>query len=464
MTAVLLLGMVSCSTELDSAPAAGMNLLLITVDTTRADAISSLGGDPRNTPNIDALAASGALFEQAYSASNVTKPSHVSIMTGQHLIEHKVFNNQVLIPEEVVALPQVMSYAGYRTAGYVAAVQLGQETAWQGFDVIDGPSTGKEQRPGQEVVAPALKYLRRSSKKDKPFFLWTHFFDAHTLYTPPQELAERYYQGNPRKGEGPPLSDLEYFEAWGYKPMDRWIRGVRDPEYGKAMYAAEVNLMDGHIGRILDELKALELEQDTVVVLVADHGESLGEHGLYYDHVGLYEVSLRIPLIVRVPGMPAGVRSAERVTQLDIAPTLGELFGMGGLPGRAGQSLLPLINGSGDSSFAERPLIFEAAHNLQIAMRDGRWKLILPIFKSNRRLSSEPMLFDLDSDPDELNNLYEVEREVAARMRPQLEPWLALGTVEKGTLPTMSAEVLEGLEDLGYTDGDEGVSDDEESP
>jgi len=439
----------SCSSASDGWLARGMNVLLITVDTTRADALSCYGGDPRNTPNIDALARSGTLFENAYSATNVTKPSHLSIMTGQRAIEHRVFNNQVLIPPEVEPLPLLFQEAGYATAGFVAAIQLGEQTAWRGFDVIEGPERNREQRRGEDIVTRALGWVRKH--REEPFFLWTHFFDAHTLYTPPAELARRYYQGDPRAGDGPLIGEHPFFAKWDYKAMQRWIAGIRDPAYPLAMYAAEVHYMDRQIGRLLDRMEEMGLAEETVVVLVADHGESLGEHELFYDHLGLFDVSLRIPLIVRVPGLEGGRRVPEPVTQLDIVPTLADLFGIRPRHATAGVSLRPVLEDGDVRELAERDfLIFESAHNHQIAVRRGRWKLIWTVQENSARLPREPQLFDLEADPGETRNLYDEHPEVVADLEPRIEPWIELGTLRKGQMPEMSAEILESLEDLGY--------------
>jgi len=445
----------ACEGAGGSSPSGGMNLLLVTIDTTRADGLSCYGAERGRTPVIDRLANRALLFERAYSATNVTKPSHLSIMTGSRAIEHRVFNNQVLIPESVEALPLFMSAKGYRTGAFVAAVQLGEETGWQGFEVVKGPPKGKSQRIGQEVVDDALSWMRADD--DRPFFAWAHFFDPHTLYSPPKKFAKRFYKGDPTAGDGPLLSDAPWFDGWEYKPMQQWIEGVRDPEYPRAMYAAELAYTDQQIGRLLKYLEQGELFEETVVVLTSDHGEHFGEHGLYYDHAGLYETALHIPLIVRVPGTPtaeSGARSTELVSQLDIVPTLVELFGLRVEHPTSGQSLRPLLMNQPEAFESRDSLIFESAHNHQIAIRSERWKLIVPINMEHRFLGTEPELFDLTVDPGEENNLAAEHPEVVKQLAFQLTPWLDTGTLAKGELPEMSEEVRSGLESLGYLGDD----------
>ncbi len=432
-----------------------LNLLLITIDTTRADALSCYGAKSGTTPTLDRFAEEALLFERAYSATNVTKPSHLSIMTGSRAIEHRVFNNQVLIPETVDALPLFMEREGYRTGAFVAAVQLGEETGWRGFETVKGPPKGKSQRVGKEVVDETLAWLREDD--DRPFFAWTHFFDPHTLYTPPKKFARRFYKGDPTEGDEPLISDAAWFDGWDYKPMQNWIKGVRDPAFAKAMYAAELAYTDQQIGRLFAYLEQSELTDKTVIVVTADHGEHFGEHGLYYDHTGLYETALHIPLIVRVPGSPtalSGARSTELVSQLDIVPTLQELFALRVGHPTAGTSLVPLIMNEPNAFASRDSLIFESAHNHQIAMRKDKWKLIMPIELSHRFLGTEPELFDLSVDPGEMNNLASEFPEVVEQLSSELSPWILTGTISKGELREMSDEVQAGLEELGYV-GDE---------
>ena len=212
--------------------------------------------------------------------------------------------------------------------------------------------------------------------------------------------------------------------------MQNWIKGVRDPAFAKAMYAAELAYTDQQIGRLFAYLEQSELTDRTVIVLTADHGEHFGEHGLYYDHTGLYETALHIPLIIRVPGSPtalSGARSTELVSQLDIVPTLQELFALRVGHSTAGTSLVPLIMNEPKSFASRDSLIFESAHNHQIALRKDKWKLIMPIELSHRFLGTEPELFDLSVDPGEMNNLASEFPKVVEQLSSELSPWILTG-------------------------------------
>jgi arylsulfatase A-like enzyme len=429
------------------------NLLLVTLDTTRADALSCYGAAAGTTPALDALAESGVLFENAYSASNVTKPSHLSLLSGTRAIRHRVFSNHVLIPEEVVPLPLLLERRGYATAAFVGAVQLGEGTAWRGFGHVDGPQ--KAQRDGARVVDGAVKWLRdhEAAEPDRPFFLWVHLFDPHTLYSPPENLARRFYEGDPRAGDGPALADEPFLEGWNYPPMKKWIRGIRDREYAPAMYAAEIAYTDGLVGRLLRRLEDSAFAEDTAVVLTADHGESLGEHGIFYDHAGLFEPSLRVPLLVRWPGIEGERRVDDVVTLLDVVPTLADLMGFG-LPASAdGRSLRPLLENTGPAD-APEAFVFEAAHNHHVAVRRGRWKAIWTNVDDHHFFTTEPRLYDLEADPGETRNVHDEHPDVVAELEVFAAPWRALGVVAKGDLPVMSDDVQAMLDDLGYAGDD----------
>jgi arylsulfatase A-like enzyme len=183
------------------------------------------------------------------------------------------------------------------------------------------------------------------------------------------------------------------------------------------------------------------------VVVVGDHGESLGEHGIFYDHVGIYETQVRVPFIVRVPGFPPGLDAEHSVTHLDIAPTIAELFALE-LEAGPGSSLVPSLRGERDGPAApDEVLIQETSANRQVAVRRGGWKLIWPI-ASAHVLSDVPELYDLDSDPDETRNLAREHPARVAELKRHVEPWIRLGFVEP--FADLDPESLDALRSLGY--------------
>jgi arylsulfatase A-like enzyme len=435
------LSLVACG-----APETRPNVVIVTLDTTRADQLSCLGGPPGNTPRLDALAARSALFTRAYSDSNVTNPSHVSIMSGLPAIDHGVMNQLTPLPEAVDTLAEVFRRAGYATGGFVSSRHVGPDLGWQGYDELPGLG---DTRTAQETTDLARSWLAGLGKR--PFFLWVHYWDPHMQYEPPAELAARYYPGDRSAGSGPRLAEHPYFRLVPRDGVLEWLGDTRDPAWAPAMYAAEIHHTDGQVGRLLDAVAAAPGADRTVIVVTADHGESLGEHGIYYAHTGLYEPQLAVPLIVHAPGAPP-VRSDALVSTLDIAPTVAELAGVeigrGGLPGI---SLARAVRGEPEPELeAPRVLIHQNAHNLAVAVRDGDWKLIWPLGKEHPLLSGAPELYDLARDPKETHDRAAQEPERVAALRQRIERWIARGPIERGKLPHLDAEAVERLRALGY--------------
>lgn len=452
-TLLLLPALIQGCSEAPPPPAAGKSVLLITMDTTRADGISCYGGDPRNTPHIDRLAREGVRFENAYSQTNVTNPSHVSILTGQRAYEHGIFSNFIRARKPLRAIQLEFQRAGYRTGAFLSVEHLSEHVEWQGFErmpEVKGRIPG--QRVADEVTDEALAWLGEDG--ERPFFGWVHYFDAHTLYVPPKEYRLQYYPGDPTRVEGPLVAENEYFGADKDPTVARWLTGVRDASFPTAMYNAEIRFADEQIGRLLGALEAAGRLDDTIVLFVADHGESLGEHELYYTHAGLYEVSIRVPLIVRAPGLRAGVVESALVSQLDIAPTLSELFGLDHSAQTYGRSLVPLL-AAGAEAGAEPlggrdTLIYESARNSQVAVRQGRWKLIWSNMTSHRRLPIESQLFDLEADPGETVNLFAEKPDVVKGLRRMIEPWIRLGEIARPGPGDIDPDAAKRLEELGY--------------
>ena len=426
--------------------AEGMNVLLVTLDTTRVDYVSPFGGDPRITPHLQALADRSSLFTYALSETNVTSPSHLTIMSGLRMIEHGVLSNEARVPDGVDTLAEAMKRAGYRTAGVPAARHVGSQMGWRGFDLLDHV---EDVLTATEVSDRALEWLAEPS--DAPFFAWVHYFDAHSFYTPPPDIASRFYPGDREAGDGPRLADHEAVrrkkQATG---LARWLGDTRDPEYPAAMYAAEIHYVDLELGRLLAGLERLGLAEQTLIVVVADHGESLGEHDIFYGHQGIYEQQLRIPLMIHVPGLSASSSNAW-VTTLDLAPSISQLTGVSLRQVGAGASLVPLLLGKESPLHDGRQsFVHHQARNRAVALRENDWKLIWPIFKRDRLLSKRPELFHLGKDPDELVDLAAAEPERVRAMARVLRPLIELGEFEMGETPDLDSEALEHLRALGY--------------
>jgi arylsulfatase A-like enzyme len=435
----------------ESASSAGRNLLLITLDTTRADGLSLLGGPQGATPNLDALGAQSVVFEVAYSETNVTNPSHLSIMTGMASRRHGVTSNFSRLPDGPDSLAESLGRAGYATAGFVSARPLGPAFGWKGFDVL--PEIAGE-LDAAEVTDRALAWL--GEPRERPFFLWVHYWNPHTMYEPPDELFERFYHGDPTAGDGPPIAAAPFFDrATGFgigARLKRWLGSVRDPAWARAKYIAELHYTDRELGRLLGGLERSGRIDDTVIVVTADHGESLGEHGIYYAHVGVYDEVLRIPLLVRVPGLPAR-RLALPVWTLDIAPTAAELLGVELRSAVDGLSLVSALRGEPAAALRQRRrFVHPHASNRAVAIREGSWKLIWPVERNDRVLGGAVELFDLSTDPGEQRNLAAAHPEVVDRLRAAIEPWVAPGPSRPPTSSQLDPGIRQQLEALGYSE------------
>jgi arylsulfatase A-like enzyme/Flp pilus assembly protein TadD len=404
------------------------NLLLITLDTVRADSLNPYGQKRVTSPAIDRMAREGVLFEQVVSSAPNTLPSHASILTGRFPPSHGVRANAgYALPDENETLAEVLKASGYRTAAEIAAPVLDAVTALdQGFDRYrDLASPGIEtiraeaqdaggesfaveltERSAQDVARQGIRFL--DAHRTGPFFLWLHFFDAHHPYLPHPEL-------------GPQLAD--------------------DP------YLGEILFIDRQIEAVLKHLEDLGLRSRTLVVLVADHGEGRGDHGEKSHAFLVYDSTVRVPLIFWGPeDLPRGLRIPTPVRTVDIAPTILDWIGAPVPSGIQGQSLAPLIRGELDdlalpaygesleiaTTFGGAPLRF---------LRLGPWKYIH---------QPEPALYDLSKDPGEQKDLAKSHPERVVALREEMARLLADMPGPRDAAVGVTPERAAELEALGY--------------
>jgi arylsulfatase A-like enzyme len=317
------------------------NVLLITLDTIRAHHFSSYGYHLRTTPNLDQLASEGARFERAYTAIPMTGPAHVSLFTSRYPQEHgsKVNGQRMADDPRLVTITEILHKQGYRTAAYVSAWPLKERLTGlnKGFEVYDQEFNTQYQmfnsfRSANEVTPKAVEWLQTSGAE--PFFLWVHYFDPHKPY--------RLHS---------PFDDLPENEEGGVRsvPLDK---GMADRI---RRYDSEVAFMDYHIGKLIRELSRLGIDNSTLVIVVGDHGESLGEGGYIGHGRYLFESIVRVPLIIRYPQLvPAGRVVREHVSILDVMPTLIDVLEIEYPLPLQGESLRPLFD-EANGPVRERP-------------------------------------------------------------------------------------------------------------
>lgn len=434
------------------------NIVLVTLDTTRVDSVGAYGG-PARTPYLDQIAASGLLFEQAWSACNSTLPSHASILTGLSVPAHGLVDNRSQLDPNVVTLAQTLRSNGYQTAAAVSVhhLQAGYSGLGRGFDqyldvqpraTVDGTST-------IEGVNKWLSDWRTAG--DRPFFLWVHLFDPHTPYGPDAEwvaeYVERYQVDVP-----PKLLETGTIGRTNYTEAGEFLAGVNNHAYAEFLYQAGVTFADELVGRLDAELLRDGFGEHTALVVTADHGESLGEgfgdNTIWYDHRFLYDPILHVPLVMRLPGLPGrtGERVAERVSLVDLAPTL--LRWVGVQPAAQNAASGDLLRATGDG---DQPVYFVHSNNAQIGTKVGDETFFyntsdyLQLGREYVTPAEMPFLFDSARDPMFRSNLAFERAERAALLQERAREWAASRVQIGGTLrAAVSSEDDAALDKLGY--------------
>ncbi|MGH9856506.1 MAG: sulfatase, partial [Acidobacteriota bacterium] len=304
--------------QLEAGAFSNFNVLLITLDTTRRDHLPMYGYRGVKTPNLDHLAASSYVFEDAVSHAPLTLPAHTSILTGMLPPAHGVRDNTgFFVDSELLTLPEILKSEGYNTAAFVSAFVL--DSRWQlnqGFDVYHDYFSLEEfnqltsqdaQRSAEETGLEAIQWLR--DQKERPFFSWVHFYDPHDPYDPPEP----------------------------YKT-----------DYSSRPYDGEIAYMDASIGKLLDAVSSSALKDRTIIIVTADHGEGLGQHQEDTHAIFVYGTTQRVPLLIHVPGARAN-RVSDLVRHVDLSPTILDLLGIETNHQMQGSSLIPMMNGSRDA-------------------------------------------------------------------------------------------------------------------
>ena len=430
-------------------------LILLTIDTLRADHLSCYGDGVVDTPNIDRLAAAGQLFSRAIAQSTTTTPSHASILTGLYLQDHGVYSNFEALSDGPTTLAEVLQDAGFATFAAVNLRHLNPEISnlGQGFDEF---VRSAEIDRAADTVDRMLSWLDELPP-GRRFFAWLHFADAHTPYTPPPPYDRLYYDDDERV---PSRVSLE--KVWPLLPdhmsdhpnFRRWLAGVTDLGWVFAQYRGAVSYIDAQIGRLSTALRTRNLIGDVGMILTADHGESLGEHGMYFVHTGLYEPTARVPLVTYLPGTRrAGVLVDEVVELVSVMPTALDYLGIDfDTDGIRGASLLPAIKGQPSANVIA---FTEHAGGNQIALRSARYKYVSHLrtrdlqptypFKAGRE-----ELYDLRNDPREQRDIAKVKHEITSEFRQEWRRRRRSRLGLDSTSPPLERQTVELLRSLGY--------------
>jgi arylsulfatase A-like enzyme len=425
-----------CATE----PAPPPNLILVSIDTLRADHLPSYGYARETAPALDRLAREGVVFEQAVANSPWTLPSHASMFTGLEPHRHGLVNYRARLREDTPSLAPLMQQAGYTTVSLVNTLHLkGRYGLARGFDehVVFSEREGQKRlRAGRRQIDLLLLWLDR--RPDAPFFVFLHNYDVHSDYDPSPEFASLFV--GPYDGPATGTSQQLLRGAEGLSASD--VQHLID------LYDGGIRQLDAQIGRLLDHLDETGLAESTYVVVTSDHGEEFLEHGGVLHGETCYEEALRVPLILRGPGIPPGTRVAGLVQLTDLFPTLLELAGVPRPRGIDGISLVGSWSGAGTSprrrAFAEtrHPLLRGGSRHM---VREGSLKLI------HEPESGRVELYDLASDPKETRDLSRDRPEAVRRLLALLDPGAEVAAASE-PLPPLEPEELESLRSRGYVE------------
>lgn len=402
------------------------NVLLISVDTLRADHLGTYGYERSVSPNLDALAAESVVFENAMASASWTLPSFASVMTGQFPETHRCWNVKSRLDSSLPTMAEIMSVSGYETTCYVSHFALSRKFGLQqGFVHFDDQADFAVEGSNQTITSPqvdqrAVKWFeQRASVEDgAPWFLWLHYFDPHADY--------QSHAGAPDELNG----------------TDEVSR-----------YDNEIHFTDQSIGRVLQSLDDLGLDENTIIIFHSDHGEEFGDHGGAHHGRTLHREVLRVPLFIRAPGIrPA--RVTELVRTVDILPTVMDLVDLAVPVDIAGQSLRPALEGRPDPNLPALAQIRLYSSDFYDGIMRGKWKLLVDIAGDNHQL------YDIQADPLEQVNLYQLEPQMVEQLRDEMQSMIAT-SIERGshysqdTAMGLTSGELNHMRNLGYLGDDE---------
>lgn len=433
------------------------HVIIILIDTTRRDSFGCYGATRPVTPRMDAVAAEGIRFDNAIAQSSWTLPTVTTVLTGTypslHGAEGKFTGEQSTSfhrsRDEIAHGPELLSKHAFKTHGIVNAgfldPALGIERGFTDYDYF--PSYNWRVRRADKSVDAALDFFEKNQRKNT--FTFLHLFDPHLNYDPPGEFREMFskgYTGPFRTLTGPQIQKLI---------ADKWMPAVEGRKYLRGEYDAEILFMDREIGRLVDGLRALDLYDRALLIIVADHGEEFWDHGGFEHGHTMYQELIRVPLIIKLPARYEPGRSVvpARVRQVDIMPTVFDVLGLETPATFDGESLLPLM--LDDTMPMDRPAYSEGTlYGVdKVAFYQDRYKYILDLG------GHDGELYDVVNDPLETNNLAASRPDVAMRMQKALEAFRSGLQAQAAKLPPaqcidMQAEqnrqLKDQLEALGY--------------
>lgn len=428
------------------------NIILIGIDSLRADHMSGYGYSRLTTPHIDLFAKAGTLFENHFSPHIPTTSGYSNMMTGMDVFRTQVvaLRHKGEMHADIRPLQAILKEAGYTTTcvGF-------QSPSVRNFDkylAFEGWGAGPDgfSHKAENLNAVTIPELERLANGEEPFLLFMRHMDPHSPYLPPSPFNRIFYQGDPCDPQFTsmaPVMDFkpfcDYFASW-------MPEGITDAKFEVAQYDGAIAYMDSCIQNIFTAVDNLGIADNTIVVITADHGETLDEHECWFDHHGTYDNTLHIPLIIRFPGkMPAGKRVKGYSYQMDLVPTLLDLAGISVPDMFDGKSLLPLAKGE-IASHAPEFYFTECTWMRKHGWRTPEWKLIVAL-EPDFHFKPPVELYNLIQDPEENNNLAEVLPKTVEYLKSRLDAWILMRETETGLPnPITNQPEWHGTEGIAY--------------
>ena len=429
------------------------NIVLMGVDSLLATHMSCYGYPRLTTPHIDRFAEGATLFEKTYSPHVPTTSAYGSMLTGLDTFSTQVvaLRHQGPLREEVKTLAEILGDVGYDTTcvGFSGPSARGFDTylEFSGWGPDESGRSPKAENLNKTTIPELNRLIDQSD--DKPFFLFLRHMDPHSPYLPPAPYERMFYHGDecdPSNTSMEPVMSFkpfcDYFASW-------MPEGITDKDYVIAQYDGAIAYMDACIQRLFNALETRGVLDETIVVLNGDHGETLYDHECWFDHHGIYDVTLHVPLIIRYPGrVPAGKRVAGYNQHKDLVPTLLELADIETDIAFDGKSLTPLMNGeiaSYDSEF----YITECTWMRKHGWRTPEWKLIVAL-EPDFHFKPPVELYNLIQDPDENNNLVDEHPDIVNVLETRMKNWILQREQETGlTNPIMTQGDWHGKKGIG---------------
>lgn len=433
------------------------NVMIIVIDALRPDHLSCYGYERNTSPNIDRLAKEGIRFTQVIAAGGWTVESVPSILTGTYSLNHRVRNFDTLRNHQISTLAGELAKIGYRCVLWSNLLSLEHLDIKDGFQriYILGGIIERNYKPAltEYVLTSQIINRLRAQYKNRPFFFYIHYHGPHPPYRPPAPYKYMYLNDNYRKRpEFVPLSTLSYgqdkYSGDGKIPYVVAEENITDQNYYISQYDGAISYTDTQIGRLMDSIKKLGLDRNTLIVLTSDHGEFLGEHNIYFNHAGCYEENIKVPLIIRYPKLfPKGKVISKQVSLIDVAPTVLKVVGLDKPSYIQEESLLAFIKPWRiyRTKYSFSSYSYKCSGKC-FALRTASWKLIY----NAERGSYE--LYNLKKDPKEQHNLTSQRVSKFRQLKSELENFMkrvSTSTPVKKGLP-LTEEEKERLRSLGY--------------